>query len=58
MVINGEITIGTLLAYLGLVGWIIWPMRNLGRLIVQTSTGMVSFGRVIGYHQTGSRTAG
>ncbi len=46
MVINGEITIGTLLAYLGLIGWIIWPMRNLGRLIVQTSTGMVSFGRV------------
>jgi ATP-binding cassette subfamily B protein len=46
MVINGEISIGTFLAYLGLVGWIIWPMRNLGRLIVQTSTGMVSFGRV------------
>ncbi len=46
MVIHGEITIGTFLAYLGLVGWIIWPMRNLGRLIVQTSTGMVSFGRV------------
>ena len=47
MVINAEISIGTFLAYLGLVGWIIWPMRNLGRLIVQTSTGMVSFGRVI-----------
>jgi ATP-binding cassette subfamily B protein len=46
MVINAEISIGTFLAYLGLVGWIIWPMRNLGRLIVQTSTGMVSFGRV------------
>jgi ATP-binding cassette subfamily B protein len=27
--------------------WIIWPMRNLGRLIVQLSTGMVSFGRVL-----------
>jgi ATP-binding cassette subfamily B protein len=47
MVINHEISIGTFLAYLGLVGWIIWPMRNLGRLIVQTSTGMVSFGRVL-----------
>ncbi|MBI4928504.1 MAG: ABC transporter ATP-binding protein, partial [Anaerolineae bacterium] len=46
MVMDGQITIGTFLAYLGLVGWIIWPMRNLGRLIVQTSTGMVSFGRV------------
>lgn len=47
MTINGEITIGTLIAYMGLVGWIIWPMRNLGRLIVQTSTGIVSVGRVI-----------
>ena len=27
--------------------WIIWPMRNLGRLIVQMSTGLVSFGRVL-----------
>jgi ATP-binding cassette subfamily B protein len=26
--------------------WLIWPMRNLGRLIVQMSTGMVSFGRL------------
>jgi ATP-binding cassette subfamily B protein len=47
MAINGQITIGTYLAYAGLVVWLIWPMRNLGRLIVQTSTGMVSFGRVV-----------
>ena len=47
MVINGQITVGTYLAYAGLVGWLIWPMRNLGRLIVQTSTGLVSYGRVI-----------
>ncbi len=46
MAIRGEITVGTFLAYMGLIVWIIWPMRNLGRLIVQTSTGMVSFGRV------------
>ena len=45
--INGIITIGTYLAYAGMVVWIIWPMRNLGRLIVQLSTGLVSFGRVI-----------
>jgi ATP-binding cassette, subfamily B, bacterial len=25
----------------------IWPMRNLGRLIVQMSTGLVSFGRLV-----------
>lgn len=46
MVINGQITIGTYLAYMGLIIWIIFPMRNLGRLIVQISTGQVSFGRV------------
>jgi ATP-binding cassette subfamily B protein len=46
MTINGTITVGDYLAYAGLVIWLIWPMRNLGRLIVQASTGMVSFGRV------------
>jgi ATP-binding cassette subfamily B protein len=47
MAINGQITVGTFLAYAGLVVWIIYPMRNLGRLIVQMSTGMVSYGRVM-----------
>lgn len=47
MAINGTISIGTYMAYAGLVVWLIWPMRNLGRLIVQTSTGLVSFGRVM-----------
>ena len=47
MAINGDITIGTYLAYAGLVIWIICPMRNLGRLIVQMSTGLVSYGRVM-----------
>jgi len=47
MAINGSISIGTYVAYAGLVVWLIFPMRNLGRLIVQTSTGMVSYGRVM-----------
>jgi ATP-binding cassette subfamily B protein len=47
MAINGEITVGTYLAYVGLIVWIIWPMRNLGRLIVQMSTGWVSYKRVM-----------
>ena len=47
MAINGTITVGTFLAYTGVVVWLIWPMRNLGRLIVQTSTGLVSYGRVM-----------
>ena len=47
MAINGVITVGTYMAYAGMVIWLIWPMRNLGRLIVQMSTGMVSYGRVM-----------
>jgi len=47
MAINGTITVGTYVAYAGLVAWLIWPLRNLGRLIVQTSTGLVSFSRVL-----------
>ncbi|HEY74505.1 MAG: ABC transporter [Anaerolineaceae bacterium 4572_32.2] len=46
MAINGAITVGDYLAYTGLVVWLIWPMRNLGRLIVHMSAGMVSYGRV------------
>jgi ATP-binding cassette subfamily B protein len=46
MAINGTITVGAYLAYAGIVIWLIWPMRNLGRLIVQMSTGMVSYGRL------------
>jgi ATP-binding cassette subfamily B protein len=47
LAINGEITIGTYPAYVGLVVWLIWPMRNLGRIIVNTSTGLVSYDRLM-----------
>jgi ATP-binding cassette subfamily B protein len=47
MAINGEITVGTYIAYAGLVIWLIWPIRNLGRIIVSASTGMVSYGRLM-----------
>jgi ATP-binding cassette, subfamily B, bacterial len=46
MTIEGTISIGTYLAYAGMVIWIIWPMRNLGRMIVQMSTGLVSLKRI------------
>ena len=46
MAINGTITPGTYLAYVGLVVQIIWPIRNLGRLVAQMSTGFVSFERL------------
>ncbi len=46
MTINGTLTVGEYLAYASMLIWIIWPIRNLGRLIVQMSTALVSFGRV------------
>lgn len=47
MTIRGEISLGTYIAYIGLVVWLIWPIRNLGRIIVSTSTGMVSYARLM-----------
>ncbi|MBK7456545.1 MAG: ABC transporter ATP-binding protein [Anaerolineales bacterium] len=47
MAIRDEISLGTYIAYVGLVVWLIWPIRNLGRLIVSTSTGMVSYSRLM-----------
>jgi ATP-binding cassette subfamily B protein len=46
MAIEGIITPGTYLAYVGFVIQIIWPIRNLGRLVAQMSTGFVSLDRV------------
>jgi ATP-binding cassette subfamily B protein len=45
-VINRDITLGTFVTYMAMLGWIINPMRELGRLIVQISTGLVSFDRI------------
>jgi len=47
LAISGEISIGTYLAYAGMIIWIIWPIRNLGRLIVQMSTALVSYERIM-----------
>jgi ATP-binding cassette subfamily B protein len=46
MAIDGTISVGTYLAAVRMITWLIWPMRNLGRLIVQMSTGIVSYRRV------------
>ncbi len=46
MAIRGEITVGNYLAYAGLVVWIIYPLRGLGRFIVEISNGLVSYDRV------------
>lgn len=47
MVIGGQLTIGGYLEYAGLIVWLIFPMRMLGRMIVQMSTGLVSYTRVM-----------
>ena len=46
MALNGTITVGMYIAYVGFVVQIIWPIRNLGRLIADISTGTVSFDRI------------
>lgn len=46
MVLNNVITIGSFISFHGLLGWLIWPIRNLGRLIIDTSRALVSFGRI------------
>ena len=47
LVIRGELTLGAYPAYVGLVVWLIWPMRNLGRIIVHASTSLVSYDRLM-----------
>ena len=47
MTINGELSVGNYMAYAGLLIWIIYPLRGLGRFIVDMSSGLVSFDRVM-----------
>jgi ATP-binding cassette subfamily B protein len=46
MVLDGALTVGDYMAYAGMLVYVIFPMRNLGRIIVQMSTGLVSYDRV------------
>lgn len=47
LVIEGTLSLGSYLAYVSLLTMIINPIRNLGRLIVDMSTGVVSYTRVM-----------
>lgn len=42
----GEITLGNFVAYQSLVTMIVWPLRNLGRQIVNIGRSLVSFKRI------------
>jgi ATP-binding cassette subfamily B protein len=46
MALRGEITLGTYIAVMGMITWVVWPLRNLGRIIVRISTVFVSYRRV------------
>jgi len=47
MAIHGEMSVGMYMAYAGMLIWILWPIRNLGQLIVEMSKGVVSYQRVV-----------
>jgi ATP-binding cassette subfamily B protein len=47
LAIHGDISVGTYVAYTGLITQLLWPIRNLGRIIVQASSGLVSYSRLM-----------
>lgn len=47
MVIDGTISVGDFVAYVGLVGALIGPLRQIGRLVVQAAQGLGSYKRVM-----------
>ncbi|RKX92089.1 MAG: ABC transporter ATP-binding protein [Spirochaetes bacterium] len=46
MAIAGDISIGTYISIAGMVVWIIWPIRNLGEVIIDASQAFVSYDRI------------
>lgn len=46
MVVGGTISIGTFVAYVGMIKGIIWPLQELGRLVAHISTTAVSYRRL------------
>lgn len=46
MVMNGNLSLGDMIAYIGFLNTIIWPVQQMGRMVAQLSTAWVSYGRV------------
>jgi len=46
MVIDSTLSIGDMVAYIGFLNTIIWPIQQMGRMIAQLSTSFVSYSRV------------
>jgi len=47
MVYHQSITIGQYFFFTGVIGFMIWPLQHLGRLIVQLSHSFVSYRRIV-----------
>lgn len=47
LAIRGELTVGAYMAFAGMILQLIWPIRFLGRLIVDISSGLVSHERLM-----------
>jgi len=47
LVLDGAISLGAYIAYAGMLHQVIWPIRELGRLVIQLSTVLVSSKRVL-----------
>ena len=46
LLIAGEITVGTLVAFISLTGMVIWPIRQLGRVLQDVGKATVALGRL------------
>lgn len=46
-VLAGELTLGSYLAIVAMLGQFMWPVRNLGQVITKVSTGWVSYTRIM-----------
>ena len=46
-VIDQTLSLGEFITFQGLLSWLIWPIRGLGRLIIDTSRALVSLGRIL-----------
>lgn len=46
LLIHGEITVGTLVAFISLTGMVIWPIRQLGRVLQDVGKATVALGRL------------
>jgi ATP-binding cassette subfamily B protein len=46
LAVRGELTVGTYMAFAGMILQLVWPIRFLGRLIVDISSGLVSYERL------------